>query len=197
MKKGLLITLGVIAVVGFIIYQIFAGSYNTMVTKEEDVSKAWANVEAQYQRRADLIPNLVNTVKGFAAQEKEVLTGVVEARSKASSIQIDPANLDAAKIQQFQQAQGQLSGALSRLLVTVERYPDLKSNQNFLDLQAQLEGTENRITVARTRYNEATTDYNKVIRTFPKNMLAGMYGFERKPLFEADQGAENAPEVTF
>lgn len=197
MKKGLLITLGVIAVVGFIIYQIFAGSYNTMVTKEEDVSKAWANVEAQYQRRADLIPNLVNTVKGFAAQEKEVLTGVVEARSKASSIQIDPANLDAAKIQQFQQAQGQLSGALSRLLVTVERYPDLKSNQNFLDLQAQLEGTENRITVARTRYNEATTDYNKVIRTFPKNMLAGMYGFERKPLFEADQGAENAPEVQF
>jgi len=197
MKKGLLITLGIIAVVGFIIYQIFAGSYNTMVNKEENVSNAWANVEAQYQRRADLIPNLVNTVKGFAAQEKEVLTGVVEARSKASSIQVDPSNLDASKIQQFQQAQGQLSGALSRLLVTVERYPDLKSNQNFLDLQAQLEGTENRITVARTRYNEATTDYNKVIRTFPKNMLAGMYGFERKPLFEADQGAENAPEVSF
>ncbi|MEP2771937.1 MAG: LemA family protein [Fulvivirga sp.] len=197
MKKGLLITLGIIAVVGFIIYQIFAGSYNTMVNKEENVSNAWANVEAQYQRRADLIPNLVNTVKGFAAQEKEVLTGVVEARSKASSIQIDPSNLDASKIQQFQQAQGQLSGALSRLLVTVERYPDLKSNQNFLDLQAQLEGTENRITVARTRYNEATTDYNKVIRTFPKNMLAGMYGFERKPLFEADQGAENAPAVSF
>ena len=197
MKKGLLITIGIIAVIGFIIYQIFAGSYNTMVTKEEDVSKSWANVEAQYQRRADLIPNLVNTVKGFAAQEKDVLTSVIEARSKATSIQVDPSNLDASQIQQYQQAQGQLSGALSRLLVTVERYPELKSNQNFLDLQAQLEGTENRITVARTRYNEVTTEYNKVIRTFPKNMLANMYGFERKPLFEANEGAENAPTVTF
>ncbi|MTI21551.1 LemA family protein [Fulvivirga sp. RKSG066] len=197
MKKGLLITLGVIVVLVFILYRLFAGTYNEMVDKEETVAQSWANVEAQYQRRADLIPNLVNTVKGFAEQEKEVLTGVVEARSKASSIQIDPSNLDAAQIQQFQQAQGQLSGALSRLLVTVERYPDLKSNQNFLDLQAQLEGTENRITVARNRFNEAATEYNKLIRSFPANIFAGMYGFERKPLFESKEGAERAPEVSF
>lgn len=197
MKKGLLITLGIIAVVVFILYRMFAGTYNDMVQKEEDVAAQWSNVETQYQRRSDLIPNLVNTVKGFAEQEKEVLTGVVEARAKATSINIDPANLDANAIQQFQQAQGQLGSALSRLLVTVERYPDLKSNQNFLELQAQLEGTENRIAVARNRYNESVQGYNTYIRSFPNNLLAGMYGFERKPLFEADEGAENAPQVQF
>jgi len=197
MKKGLLITLGIVAVLAIILYNVFAGSYNSMVEKEENVANSWAKVEDQYQRRSDLIPNLVNTVKGFADQEREVLTGVVEARSKASSIQIDPSNLDASAIQKFKQAQGQLSGALSRLLVTVERYPELKSNQNFLELQAQLEGTENRITVARDRYNDAVTAYNKYIRKFPQTLLAGMYGFEKKPLFEADEGAENAPEVQF
>lgn len=168
-----------------------------MVTLDEQVIAQWANVETQYQRRYDLIPNLVNTVKGFAEQEKEVLTGVTEARSKASSIQIDPTNLNEATMQQFAAAQGQLNSALSRLLVTVERYPDLKSNQNFLDLQAQLEGTENRIAVARTRFNSTTQSYNTYVRSFPNNLFAGMFGFERKPLYEAQEGAETAPEVQF
>lgn len=197
MKKGLLITLGVVLVIAFIIYRIFAGTYNDMVQMDEKVSAQWANVETQYQRRADLIPNLVNTVKGFAQQEKEVLTGVTEARARASSIQIDPSNLDAAAIQNFQAAQGQLSSALSRLLVTVERYPELKSNQNFLELQAQLEGTENRIAVERKRFNDVVQEYNTYIRSFPNNMLAGMYGFERRPLFESSEGSENAPQVQF
>lgn len=168
-----------------------------MVTMDEGVTTQWANVETQYQRRADLIPNLVNTVKGFADQEKDVLVGVTEARSKASSVQIDPSNLNAASLQQFQQAQDQLSGALSRLLVTVERYPDIKSNQNFLELQAQLEGTENRIAVERRRYNETVQAFNTYLRRFPNNMLAGMYGFERRPQFAASEGAENAPTVEF
>jgi len=197
MKKGLLITLAVIVVLGFIIYRVFAGTYNEMVSMDETVTTQWANVETQYQRRADLIPNLVNTVKGFAQQEKDVLTQVTEARAKASSMQIDPSNLDAASIQKFQQVQGQLSSALSRLLVTVERYPELKSNQNFLELQAQLEGTENRIAVERRRFNEAVKAYNTYIRKFPNNMLAGMYGFERRAQFEAAEGSENAPEVKF
>lgn len=197
MKKGLLITLAVIVVLGFIIYRVFAGTYNEMVSMDETVTTQWANVETQYQRRADLIPNLVNTVKGFAQQEKDVLTQVTEARAKASSMQIDPSNLDAAAIQKFQQVQGQLSSALSRLLVTVERYPELKSNQNFLELQAQLEGTENRIAVERRRFNEAVKAYNTYIRKFPNNMLAGMYGFERRAQFEAAEGSENAPEVKF
>ncbi len=197
MKKGLLITLGVILLLGIAFYSFFAGSYNGMVAKDENVKNAWANVETQYQRRADLIPNLVNTVKGFAEQEREVLTSVVEARSKASSIQVDPSNLNAAQLQQYQQAQGEMSSALSRLLVTVERYPDLKSNRNFLDLQAQLEGTENRIQVARKRYNDNANSYNIYIRSFPRNLLAGMYGFDEKPRFEADKGTERAPEVQF
>lgn len=168
-----------------------------MVTLEEGVNTAWADVETQYQRRYDLIPNLVNTVKGFAEQEKEVLTGVTQARSNASSIQIDPSNLDAAALEKFNKAQSQLNGALSRLLVTVERYPDLKSNQNFLELQAQLEGTENRIAVSRSRFNETAQGYNTYIRKFPSSMLAGVYGFERKPLFQADEEAEKAPDVQF
>ncbi|MEM7298082.1 MAG: LemA family protein [Bacteroidota bacterium] len=191
------ITIIIVVVAVFLVYNFFTSKYNSMVTLDEDVNTEWANVETQYQRRYDLIPNLVNTVKGFADQEREVLTQVTEARSKASSIQIDPSNLNEQSLQQFAQAQSQLNGALSRLLVTVERYPDLKSNQNFLDLQAQLEGTENRISVARTRFNEKARNYNVYIRKFPNSMIAGMFDFERKPLYEADQEAENAPKVEF
>jgi LemA protein len=197
MKKGLLITLGVIVLLVFITYRFFAGTYNTMVKLDNSTAEAWANVETQYQRRADLIPNLVNTVKGFAEQEKGVLIGVTEARSKASSIQIDASNLNAASMQQFQAAQGELTSALSRLLVTVERYPDIKSNQNFLELQAQLEGTENRISVERRRYNGVVTDYQNYIEDFPNLMLANMYGFEERALFAAQEGSENAPTVEF
>ncbi|MEP1034137.1 LemA family protein [Ekhidna sp.] len=192
-----LITILIIVVALFLVYNFFAGKYNQMVILDEEVNTEWANVETQYQRRYDLIPNLVNTVKGFAQQEKEVLTQVTEARAKASSIQIDPSNLNAQTMQNFANAQSNLNSALSRLLVTVERYPDIKSNQNFLELQAQLEGTENRISVARTRYNEKTKGYNTYIRKFPNTMLAGMFGFERKPLYEATEGAEDAPTVQF
>ncbi len=191
------ITIGIILLAVFLLYNSLKGMYNNMVEKSEKVKTAWSDVETQYQRRYDLIPNLVNTVKGFAEQEREVLTGVTEARSRASSIQIDPANLDENTLQQFQQAQGQLNSALSRLLVTVESYPDLKSNQNFLELQSQLEGTENRIAVSRQRFNAATQDYNILIQSFPEITLAGLFGFEQKPLFEADQGAESAPKVEF
>jgi len=197
MKKGLLITLGVIVLITILLYSFFVGKYNSMVELDENTSTAWANVETQYQRRADLIPNLVNTVKGFAEQEKDVLIGVTEARSKASSIQIDPSNMTAANMQQFQAAQGELSSALSRLLVTVERYPDIKSNQNFLELQAQLEGTENRISVERRRFNETVNIYNKYIRKFPNSIVAGINDFGRRPLFEAQEGTENAPTVEF
>ncbi len=168
-----------------------------MVSYDETVITAWSNVENVYQRRADLIPNLVSTVKGYAAHETETLTGVIEARAKATSISIDPANLNAAAIQQFQQAQAGLGSALSKLMVVVERYPDLKANQNFLELQAQLEGTENRIAVERRKFNESVKVYNTYIRSFPKNMVAGMYGFERKVQFQADAGAETVPEVNF
>ena len=196
MKKSWII-IGVILVVIFIVYRMFAGTYNEMVLLDENVTTAWSNVETQYQRRADLIPNLVNTVKGYAAHEEEVLTGVIEARAKATGITIDPSNLDAAAMQRFQAAQGQLNSALSRLLVTVERYPDLKANQNFLELQAQLEGTENRISVSRDRFNLSVQGYNTYIRSFPNTMLAGMFGFERRTQFEADAGSENAPDVNF
>ena len=171
--------------------------YNSIVGLEEGVTTQWANVETQYQRRADLIPNLVNTVKGFATQEREVLEGVTRARAEATSIKIDPSNLTAADIQRFEQAQGAVTSSLSRLLAVVERYPDLKSNQNFLELQAQLEGTENRIAVERRRFNEEVKAYNTYIRKFPTNMLAGMFGFERMVPFEAVEGAEDAPEVQF
>lgn len=197
MKKGLLITAGIILVVGFILYRLFAGSYNNMVEKEETVSEAWSQVENVYQRRADLIPNLVNTVKGYADFEKETLQGVIEARAKATSVNVDASNLNEGSIQQFQQAQQGLSSALSRLMVVVERYPDLKANQNFLQLQSQLEGTENRIAVERRRFNEVVKGFNAYIRKFPQTMLAGMYGFEKKAYFEADAGAEKAPEVKF
>lgn len=186
-----------IVVVGLIVF--FGISVNNgLIEKEEGVESAWAQVENQYQRRADLIPNLVNTVRGAADFEQETLTAVVNARSNASSINISAADLnDPAKLAQFQEAQSQLSGALSRLLVTVERYPELKANANFRDLQSQLEGTENRIATERKRFNDTAQGYNTAIRKFPSSIFASIGGFERKAYFEADQGAENAPSVDF
>ncbi len=173
--------------------------YNTLQTKEEVVFKAWADVESTLQRRADLIPNLVETVKGYAKHEQETLQSVIEARSKASSIQLSPEDLsNPAAMQQLQAAQGGLSSALSRLLVTVERYPDLKANQNFLDLQNQLEGTENRINVARQRYNAAASDFNGSIRRFPANLTNKfLLQLERKEYFKAEEGAKEVPKVSF
>jgi LemA protein len=173
------------------------GSYNRMVEMDEAVTGQWAQVETAYQRRADLIPNLVSTVKGYADFEKETLTQVIEARAKATSININPENLDAAAIQQFQGAQDGLSSALSRLMVVVERYPDLKANQSFLDLQQQLESTENRIAVERRKFNDTTRNYNTYIRRFPKNIMASIFGFVKKGYFEAAEGSEEAPTVEF
>jgi len=192
MKRGTLILL--VAVAGMFLSSC---GYNKMVNLEEQVSSQWSQVENVYQRRADLIPNLVNTVKGYAEHEQETLTGVIEARSKATSVNIDPNNLTPEAIEQFNQAQQGLSSALSRLMVVVERYPDLKANQNFLDLQAQLEGTENRIAVERRKFNEATQSYNSYIRKFPQLIYAGMLGFDKKNYFEARQGADQAPVVEF
>lgn len=197
MNKKLLITLGVILLIVVIFYSFFAGKYNEMVSREERVTSQWAQVENVYQRRADLIPNLVSTVKGYADFEQETLTQVIEARSKATSVNVNADNLSPESIQQFQQAQEGLTGALSRLMVVVERYPDLKANQNFLQLQSQLEGTENRIAVERKKFNDETRNYNQYIRRFPQNLLAGMYGFEVKGYFEAAAGAEIVPEVSF
>ena len=189
-------TLTLFALLGLLMSMTSCG-YNKMVEMDVAVEKAWADVEAQYQRRSDLIPNLVNTVKGYADFEQETLTDVIEARSKATSINVDADNLTPEAINKFQKAQGQLTGALSRLLVTVERYPNLKANQNFLELQAQLEGTENRITVARNRFNESVGQYNTYIRQFPRVIYAGWFDFQKKRFFEADEGTENAPEVNF
>jgi LemA protein len=171
--------------------------YNKMVQKEEAITSQWAQVENVYQRRADLIPNLVNTVKGYANFEKETLTQVIEARSKATSITVDPTKLDEQSIKQFQQAQDGLKSALSRLMVVVEKYPELKANQNFLELQAQLEGTENRITIERMKFNDVTRDYNTYIRSFPQLIVAKLFSFQSKPYFEAAAGTEKAPEVKF
>jgi len=195
MKKWIVI--GVILLVVYIIYRSFVGTYNNMIGQEEQVNQGWAQVENVYQRRADLIPNLVNTVKGYADFEQETLTGVIEARAKATSVNVNPQNLDAGSLQQFQQAQEGLSSALSRLMVVVERYPDLKANQNFLELQAQLEGTENRISVERKKFNESVQGYNTYIRKFPNSVIANMSGFDQKGYFEATAGAETAPVVTF
>ena len=184
-----------IAVVGVLLFS--SCGYNKMVQMDEQVSSQWAQVENVYQRRADLIPNLVNTVKGYAAHEQETLTGVIEARSKATSVNIDPSKMNPQMLQQFDQAQSGLSSALGRLMVVVEKYPDLKANQNFRDLQAQLEGTENRIAVERRKFNQSTQDYNSYIRTFPRVIYAGWFGFEKKTYFEAQKGAEKAPEVKF
>jgi Uncharacterized conserved protein len=196
MKKSLII-IGVIVLLVIILFSWVKGSYNGMVTKQEAVSSQWAQVENVYQRRADLIPNLVSTVKGYAAFEKQTLTDVITARSKATSVTIDPTKLNESNIQQFQQAQNGLSSALSRLMVVVERYPDLKANQGFLQLQAQLEGTENRIAVERRNFNTIAQEYNTMIRQFPRNIFAGIFGFEKKGYFKADANAEKAPKVTF
>lgn len=174
-----------------------AGGYNGMVALDEGVQNKWADVETQYQRRADLIPNLVSTVKGYAAHESETLESVVKARSEATSVKVDPENITPEKLVEYQKAQSGVSQALGRLMVVVEKYPDLKANQNFLELQSQLEGTENRINTARRDFNEAAKGYNTTIRRFPKNILAGMFGFEKKAYFEAEQGAEKAPKVEF
>jgi len=172
-------------------------TYNGFVTLEEGVTGQWANVENVYQRRADLIPNLVNTVKGYAEHEQETFTQVIEARAKATSVTIDPTNITPESLAAFQQAQDGLSSALSKLLVTVERYPDLKANQNFLELQAQLEGTENRIAVERRKFNEITRGFNTSIRKFPASLVAGFTDFEKKGYFEAVAGSETAPVVEF
>lgn len=182
----------------FMLIPLLSGcSYNKFVNLEEQIEAQWAQVENVYQRRADLIPNLVNVVKGYAAHERETLEGVVEARAKATSVNIDPTNLTPEALQQFDQAQQGLSSALSRLMVVVERYPDLKANQNFLELQTQLEGTENRIANERRKYIELVGDYNATIRRFPNNLMASVFGFERKPNFEARPGADVAPVVEF
>ena len=195
--KTLWITLAVIVILLFSVFSWVKGSYNTMVSQDEGVKTAWSQVENQYQRRLDLIPNLVNTVKGYAAHEKETLEGVINARAEATKTTIDPSNLNEESLKKFQAAQGELSSALSRLMVVMERYPDLKANQNFSELQAQLEGTENRITVERKRFNEVAQAYNTYIRSFPNNILAGMFGFFPKAYFTADAGAEKAPKVEF
>ena len=189
----LIIIIGVILLLG----GCGCGRYNQMVSQDENVKAKWANVQSDYQRRADLIPNLVNTVKGAANFEQETLTRVIEARAKATSVNVNADDLTPEKIAQFQQAQAQLSGALSRLLVTVEQYPELKANQNFMDLQKQLEGTENRIKVSRNDFNTAVQGYNNTVRQFPNNIFAGMFGFKIRQPFTADPGAERAPEVKF
>ncbi|MFD1094966.1 LemA family protein [Salegentibacter chungangensis] len=196
MKKWLIPAI-IIVVAVFGIYRLTAGVNNTAIEYQEDARRAWANVESSYQRRNDLIGNLVKTVEGAADFERGTLTDVIEARAKATSVSVDPSNLSADQIQQFQQAQSGVSSALSRLLVTVERYPELKANQNFLQLQSQLEGTENRINVARDRYNEAVTNYNKYIRVFPNNIVAGWFGFDQMERYQADEGSEDAPDVEF
>lgn len=185
--------------IGLVVVLVFSmcGAYNGAVGKEENVKKAWSQVENQYQRRADLIPNLVNTVKGYANFEQQTLNAVVSARASATQMKIDPNDLTPENIQRFEQAQQGLSGALGRLLMVTENYPDLKANQNFLDLQKQLEGTENRISVERKNFNEAVNSYNSSIRRFPTNLLVGMFGFSPKGYFQAAAGSDRAPEVKF
>ena len=193
MKKSIIIILAVVAIL--VIWAVSV--YNGLVTMDENVTGQWANVETQYQRRADLIPNLVNTVKGYATHEKETLEGVVAARSQATQIKVDAEDLTPEKLAEYQKAQGAVTSALGKLLAITENYPDLKANQNFLELQAQLEGTENRINVARKNFNDAAQAYNTNIRRFPKNIFAGMFGFDKKAYFEAEEGSEKAPKVEF
>jgi len=196
MKKNNIILLVVIALV-VILSSWGVSVFNGMVNKDEAVKASWSNVENQYQRRADLIPNLVATVKGYATHESETLEGVVAARAKATQITVDPDKLTPEKLQEFQAAQGELSSALGRLMMITENYPDLKANENFRELQAQLEGTENRITVARNEFINLSKEFNNYIRKIPNNMVASIGGFEKKPYFEADKGTEKAPEVKF
>ncbi|MBR3100276.1 MAG: LemA family protein [Muribaculaceae bacterium] len=197
MKKGCLIAVLAVVVIGFMLFGWVKGAYNGMVKSQEGVEAAWAQVENVYQRRADLVPNLVATVKGYATHEKETLEAVINARAAATSVKIDPANLDENSLKKFQQAQSELSSALSRLIAVSENYPDLKANQNFLELQSQLEGTENRITVERQKFNEVAKGYNTEIRTFPNNIIASIFNFDKRPYFEAQAGADKAPTVDF
>ena len=189
-------TIGIIAAV-VIIGMWAASAYNSMVGVQEDATTALANVQSAYQRRADLIPNLVETVQGYAAHEQGTFEAVVNARAKATQITLDPENLTPEKLQEFQKAQGELGSALGRLIAVQENYPDLKANENFKDLQAQLEGTENRINEARNKFNTAVQNYNVTIRAFPKNILAGIFGFDKMTKFEADADAQKAPKVSF
>ncbi len=193
MKKSTII---ILAVVGIVLIWAVVG-YNGLVSADEAVNTAWSNVENQYQRRADLIPNLVNTVKGYAAHEQQTLDAVTEARTRATQMTISAEELTEEKLQEYQAAQGELGTALGRLLAITEAYPDLKANRNFLELQAQLEGTENRISVERRNFNDVAREYNTSIRSFPKNILAGMFGFEARPYFEAAEGAAEVPAVQF
>ena len=190
---GWIIPVGILVVI--VLWAI--GGYNGMVKMDEQVQNSWANVETQYQRRADLIPNLVSTVKGYAKHEQQTLEDVVKARSEATLVKVDAENLTPEKLAAFQKAQSGVSSAIGRLLAVAENYPDLKANQNFLELQSQLEGTENRITVARKDFNDTAKSYNQAIRQFPKNILAGLFGFEKKSYFEAEAGSEKAPKVEF
>ncbi len=192
MKKGIIIIvlLAVLALWG-------VGQYNGLVKQQESVNTGWSNVENQYQRRADLIPNLVETVKGYAAHERETFEAVVEARSKATSIKVDPENLTPEQLKEFQDAQGAVGSALGRLIAIAENYPDLKANENFKELQAQLEGTENRIAVARRDFNEVAKGYNTKLRSFPTNIIAGFFNFDARPYFEAAEGSDKAPQVKF
>lgn len=191
-RNTIIIIAAIVAIVGYCM-----SSYNTLVGQDEAVGTAWSNVENQYQRRVDLIPNLVNTVKGYASHEKETFEAVVSARAKATQTTVDIDNLTPEKIAAYQKAQGELGSALGRLLAITENYPELKANENFKELQAQLEGTENRISTERHKFNEVAKTYNTSIRHFPKNIIASMFGFEKRPYFEAQEGAEKAPEVKF
>ena len=195
MKKIGCLAIVLIAVIVVVLWGF--GKYNSLVKEEQNVERAWSDVENQYQRRADLIPNLVETVKGYAEHESETLQNVIEARAKATSIQVDSKNLTEESLQQYQQAQGELGNALGKLLVSVERYPDLKANQNFLELQSQLEGTENRINNARDTFNGAAQTYNTAIKVFPANLVAKITGFASKSYFKAAEGSEVAPKVQF
>lgn len=196
MKKSSIILLSVLGFV-LLVFLWGNGRYNSMVNADETVSQAWSNVESQYQRRADLIPNLVETVKGYAKHESSTLVEVVEARAKATQMTIDPSNITPEKLAEFQAAQKQVGSAIGRLLVSVEQYPDLKANKNFLELQVQLEGSENRISVARQNFNDAAKSFNVMIRRFPSNIIAGMLNFEKRVYFEAEAGSEKAPDVKF
>ena len=193
MKKNSWIIIGVLVVLAFFVI----GQYNGLVKLDEGVGKQWGNVENQYQRRSDLIPNLVATVKGYATHESTTLEDVVAARARATQVTVDPNNLTPEKLQEFQAAQGELSSALGRLLMITENYPDLKANENFRELQVQLEGTENRISTERTRFNEASNSYNAKLRRFPTNIIGSLFGFERRAYFEAEAGSEKAPTVEF
>ena len=192
-NKGLWIAIGIVVVVIIVVIS----SYNGLVKKSEGAMMAWSNVETAYQRRSDLIPNLVNTVKGYAAHELETLQSVTDARTKATSVTIDPSTATPAQMEAWMEAQDEVNGALGRLIAVAESYPDLKANENFMQLQQQLEGTENRISTERRKYNEAVREYNVAIRRFPSNIIAGMFGFEKMELFEAAEGADEVPVVEF